>query len=120
MKKMILILFCFFSFYVLADVHAAIDPNCPYQVYSSKLIKHYFSVDQIKIENNSLFLNINDKIVPLFQMRQDSNGYFSKFWDDTNYCPECTLWSYSPALNLCLNPMCELYPIPKRICNCCH
>lgn len=111
MKKLIVILTCLFSSYIYADCCGTnVVETCPYKIYSSQLVKYYFSISQISIKKDSLYLNSQYKVIPLFQMVKDKKGYFTLLWKDNDYCPKCHIWSYSPSLKFCLNSACKNYP----------
>lgn len=74
--------------------------GCP----ESNLKKYYFTVDKILINNNELFVNISNQLMPINCLGQDDYGYYVCSWEDSSYCPGCGAFTWSEAFNCCLNP----------------
>ncbi len=110
MKKLLIMMLCMFSMYnVFANSKSDIDWNKKNSITCESCEKylknHYFSLDNLVVEKEQLYVSLDGKTVPIYAMYKDENGYFIKTWLDldNDYCPSCGDKSWIEIYGCCSN-----------------
>lgn len=102
MKKF---LFGVFTFFIFCQVfgNAKECKGCPKPDFE----KYYFSASQLIVNNDNLFINIENNIVPLTLLEKDGKGYFTFIRKNCTLCEHCGDWTWNIDRGCCLNPPSE-------------
>ena len=71
----------------------------------SHLKKYYFQPSQMLIDQETIYVLIDDHLVPFNYAGRDDQGYYLNLCEDNDFCPFCgSMWTWSSIFHCCLNP----------------
>ena len=100
MKKFLFGFIMLFSFLSFFQISAEDCTGCP----TEHLKRCYFQPSQLLIDQETVYVLIDDHLIPFNCAGRDDQGYYLTMWDDNDFCPFCSNWTWSNAFNCCLNP----------------
>jgi len=107
MKKIILLFLCVFSVGILIVCKLNCKENNTCKLCTPRLTNYYFSLDQMIIQKDQIYINFKDRVIPIYNISKDKNGYFAKINEDAVWCPGCNGFTFDAYRNCCYTPGCE-------------